>query len=70
MRPVDGRQWAFRLFRDMDPELADSFDVTVVEGDQPGSTYYAAVMGISVAEANLVSRRLELPVTFAPTVKH
>lgn len=65
VRPVDGRQWAFRLFRSDVDGLSEKFDVTVVEGDHPGSTYYAAVMGMSVAEANQLAGQLGLPITFS-----
>jgi len=64
VRPTDGRQLAFRLFRDLDPEILDALEVYVVEGDSPGSAYYAAEMHGDVDEANRIARELEMPWNF------
>lgn len=64
VRPMDGRQLAFRLFWDFDPEILDALEIYVVEGDSPGSTYYAAEMHGDVDEANRIARELEMPWRF------
>ncbi|WP_433989926.1 hypothetical protein SuNHUV7_09510 (plasmid) [Pseudoseohaeicola sp. NH-UV-7] len=61
VRPTDGRQMAFRLFWDFDPEILDALEIYVVEGDSPGSTYYAAEMRGDVDEANRIARELGMP---------
>lgn len=65
VRPVDGRQWAFRMFWSDVDGLGEAFDIVVIEGEHPGSSYYAAQMGLSVVEANRVARQLGLPITFS-----
>lgn len=64
VRPMDGRQLAFRLFWDFDPEILDALEIYVVEGDSPGNTYYAAEMHGDVDEANRIARELEMPWRF------
>lgn len=64
IRPTDGRQLAFRLFWDCDPEVLDALEIFVVEGDHPGSTYYAAEMRGSVDEANRIAEERGMPWRF------
>lgn len=65
VRPVDGKQWAFRMFWGGLEGLNDAFDVEIVEGEHPGSSYYAARTRLSVEEANRVAEQLGLPITFS-----
>lgn len=67
VRPVDSKQWAFWIWGDLEG-LNDAFNIEIVEGEHPGSSYYAARMGLSVEEANGVANQLGLPVTFLSTI--
>ena len=64
VRPMDGRQMAFRLFWDFDPEILDALEIYVVEGDSPGSTYYAAELKAEIGEANRTAEKLGVPWRF------
>ena len=59
-----GRGHALRFFRD-DFEYGDDFDIVVVEGDCPGSSYFAAELRMSIADANDLAEGLGLPIRFA-----
>ena len=54
---------ALSLWRDR-PEELEPFHVEIVEGECPGSTYYAAVLRSSIKEANDLAIRLGLPIMF------
>ena len=43
---------AYRFFQDEDWDLLDKLGIVIVEGDCPGSSYFAAELRIPVAEAN------------------
>jgi hypothetical protein len=58
---------ALNYFRDMDPDSKSVPGVTVVEGEHPGSTYYAAELRISVAKANAAAKKAGIPVGFVKT---
>jgi len=64
VRPTDGRQVAFQLFWNYDPEILDALQILVVEVEHPGSSYCAAEMEGSVDEANRVAEELGLPWRF------
>lgn len=55
---------ALTFFQSTAAEVADELGVVIVEGEHPGSTYFAAELRGSVAEANAVAARLELPFRF------
>lgn len=59
-----GRGNALRYFRD-DFEFCDDFDIVVVEGDCPGSSYFAAELRMDLDEANARARELDIPIRFA-----
>jgi hypothetical protein len=59
-----GRGHALRFFRD-DFEYGDDFDIVVVEGDCPGSSYFAAELRMDVDEANALAKDLGIPIRFA-----
>lgn len=74
--PIDWRQseWfpvragaqgaALRLFQDQPYELLRKLGVVVVEGEHPGSTYYAAELRQDIEKANAVAQELSLPFRF------
>ncbi len=54
----------YRFFSMMDPDVRDELGVVVVEGEHPGSTYYAAELRKPVDEANATAEALGLPFRF------
>jgi len=58
-----GRGNALRYFRD-DFEYCDDFNIVVVEGDCPGSSYFAAELRMDLDEANSLARELDIPIRF------
>ena len=59
-----GRGHALRFFRD-DFEYGDDFNIVVVEGDCPGSSYFAAELRMDVDDANALAKDLGIPIRFA-----
>ena len=59
-----GRGHALRFFRD-DFAYGDDFNIVVVEGDCPGSSYFAAELRMSIEDANDLAEGLGLPIRFA-----
>lgn len=55
---------ALRFWRDGDFDR-DAFGVIVVEGDCPGSSYYAAELEWTIDDANAAARALGVPIRFA-----
>ncbi len=55
---------ALSFFRN-EPETADIFNIVIVEGDRPGSSYFAAELRMDMSEANELAARLNLPIRFA-----
>lgn len=53
---------AYRYFRSSD--ACKKLDIEIVEGEHPGSSYYAARLVIDVDEANERCRKLNLPYEF------
>jgi hypothetical protein len=45
-------------------EVLDALSIKIIEGDHPGSTYYAAELRIAPAEANRIAKRLGLEMRF------
>jgi hypothetical protein len=64
LRGYSGRGDALRYFRD-EFEYGDDFDIVVVEGDCPGSSYFAAELRMDLDEANALARELDIPIRFA-----
>ena len=69
--PLSGQNAAFRFFErdgvigESDAnEIAEALGIVIVEGDRPGSTYYAAELRIPVNDANKRAKELDLPVRF------
>ena len=59
-----GRGHALRFFRD-DFEYGDDFDIVIVEGDCPGSSYFAAELRMDIDEANAYAVAYCIPIRFA-----
>ncbi len=55
---------AMQFFRN-EAEIADLFDITIVEGDHPGSSYYAAELRGDIDEANALAEAQKIPIRFA-----
>jgi len=55
---------ALQFFQQIDREVIDALGVVIVEGEHPGSTYYAAELRNSTEDANDVAGRLGLPFRF------
>lgn len=56
---------AFLYFRDCeDPGVLDQLGIIIIEGDCPGSTYFAAELTIPVDEANRIARENDYPYRF------
>ena len=55
---------ALEFFRDMEADELDMLGVDVVEGEHPGSTYYAAELRGDIEEANRAAQAAGIPVRF------
>ena len=68
---MNGSAAAFRLFGGYDDgeefeptEVAEMFKIDLIEGEHPGSTYYAAELSIPVEEANKLAHQNQIPIRF------
>lgn len=52
------------FFRDQ-RETADMFQIAIVEGCHPGSTFYAAELRMGIAAANQLAAAKRIPIRFA-----
>lgn len=59
-----GRGQALRFFRN-DFEYCADFDIVIVEGDCPGSSYFAAELRMDIDEANAYAVEYGIPIRFA-----
>jgi hypothetical protein len=59
-----GQDRAMSFFQDMDGKMLDALGVVIVEGDRPGSTYFAAELRGEMTVANAVAEREGLPFRF------
>ena len=55
---------AMEFFESLPFETLKAIGVVIVEGDHPGSTYYAAELSTSIEQANVRVAELELPFRF------
>lgn len=62
---ADGQSAALAFFRQQPNDVLDALGVVIVEGEHPGSSYYAAELLVSVDEANELAARHDIPVRFA-----
>ncbi len=61
---ADGQRAALSFFRDFDLDSISSIDIDIVEGEHPGSTYYAAELVMHPDEANAIALREGVPLRF------
>ncbi len=59
---AQGKAKAF--FEQLDGDTLDALGVVIVEGEHPGSTYYAAELRASVEDGNAAAQELGLPFRF------
>ncbi len=62
---ASGQGLAYKYFLQMDGEILDALGIVIVEGDRPGSTYFAAELRQDLDDANEAAARLGLPFRFA-----
>ena len=55
---------AIDFFRDQDPATLELLGVSIVEGDCPGSTYFAAELNNTVEDANRIAIEHKIPIRF------
>jgi hypothetical protein len=60
------REAAMRYFEAMSPDVLDALGVVIIEGEHPGSTYYAAELVRDIDDANRAAKAAGLPVRFVP----
>ena len=48
----------------MDRDQLETLGVQVIEGDFPGSSYYAAELGVDISKANRAAKKAGIPVRF------
>lgn len=51
----DGQEAALNYFRDLDSDIRELLGVSIIEGDHPGSSYFAAELDNSIEEANKIA---------------
>lgn len=59
-----GQGRALAFFQQMDHSLVRQLGVRIVEGEHPGSTYYAAELRATIEDANDAAAKLKLPFRF------
>jgi hypothetical protein len=73
--PIELRDWewvecegaqvsAMRFFQDIPSKILDELGVEIIEGEHPGSTYYAAELRKPVVDANYAAKQMGLPFQF------
>jgi hypothetical protein len=55
---------ALSFFQQMDGDIVDLLGVVIIEGEHPGSSYYAAELRAPIADANEAAELLGLPFRF------
>ena len=55
---------ALSFFESMDADIVNALGVVIVEGDHPGSSYFAAELHASFEDANAAAKKLKLPFRF------
>lgn len=55
---------AMTFFEQLPTRVLDALGVAIVEGEHPGSSFYAAVLEGSIAKANAMARELNMPLRF------
>ena len=60
----DGQACALNYFRDLDPKILKLLGVSIIEGDHPGSSYFAAELDESVENANQIATEHKIKIRF------
>jgi len=61
---ADGQRAALNFFRNMDLDSVSGIKIEIVEGEHPGSTYYAAELAMDPEEANAIAAHEGIPLRF------
>jgi hypothetical protein len=61
---ADGQRAALDFFRYIDQNSLDQLGIVIVEGEHPGSTYYAAELRADLKETNEIALNESIPVRF------
>ena len=61
--PSNGQAFAFQYFY-AESELQELFSIYIIEGDHPGSNYFAAEIEISADEANRIAAKENINIKF------
>ena len=61
---ADGQRAALNFFRDIDLDSLSGIKIDIVEGEHPGSTYYAAELAMDPDEANAIALCERIPLRF------
>ena len=64
IRGNTGQGSALHFFRDVFDE-SDMFNIVIIEGDCPGSSYFAAELQMGIDEANVLAAEYDIPMRFA-----
>jgi len=59
-----GQGMAKNFFESEDSAICEALQIEIIEGDCPGSSYFAAELGLDIETANKVARRLKLDYRF------
>jgi hypothetical protein len=64
--PASGQDYSLTFFRDYtDPKVLERLGIEIIEGEHPGSTYYAAELTIPVEDANRRAEEAGIPIRFS-----
>jgi hypothetical protein len=61
---ADGQRAALNFFRNLDLESISGINIEIIEGEHPGSTYYAAELTMDPEEANAIAESEAIPLRF------
>jgi hypothetical protein len=61
---ADGQRAALNFFRGIDLDSISGIHIDIVEGEHPGSTYYAAELAMDPEEANTIAAHEGIPLRF------
>lgn len=59
-----GQGQTYRFFRSLDVRTLNALGVVLIEGEHPGSSYWAAELRENIASANAAAQALQLPIQF------
>lgn len=56
--------WAYSFFLEQDSTMLKALGVVIIEGEHPGSSYFAAELRVPVEDANHAAAALDIPIRF------